>query len=275
MRPKVLWGENAPGLFLALGASLVPGLRALASSFGYSFSMVKTDTALHSTGSKPSFSSGGLQQHLFCAMSLHQGLNWWTFCRPFPSGQTTRTCLFSRAASRTASSPSCTSCSGSSWTTGSLWRSWPRRTMGRSPCPSTWTSTTWWTTASAGWSTTFHGSAGWWTRWGRAGPSLTTWSTASKSCPGASATGTTAQSSWGTPSQRWSPKTIQKLQKNQWVLKYFDLVLPKDECNLIPTKIDSDFPPGDMRALWSSDCQHLNGDKDQLQHWMSECPTLG
>ena len=43
----MLWGENAPGLFLALGASLVPRLRALASSFGYSFSMVKTDTALH------------------------------------------------------------------------------------------------------------------------------------------------------------------------------------------------------------------------------------
>ena len=47
VQPKVLWGENAPGLFLALGASLVPRLRALASSYGYSFSMVKTDTALH------------------------------------------------------------------------------------------------------------------------------------------------------------------------------------------------------------------------------------
>ena len=43
----MLWGENAPGLFLALGASLVPRLRSLAASFGYSFSMVKTDTALH------------------------------------------------------------------------------------------------------------------------------------------------------------------------------------------------------------------------------------
>ena len=43
----MLWGENAPGLFLALGAALVPRLRALAQQFGYSFSMVKTDTALH------------------------------------------------------------------------------------------------------------------------------------------------------------------------------------------------------------------------------------
>ena len=47
VRPKVLWGENAPGLFLSLGEAMVPRLRALGQQFGYSFSMVKTNTQLH------------------------------------------------------------------------------------------------------------------------------------------------------------------------------------------------------------------------------------
>ena len=47
IRPKVLWGENAPGLFMSLGEAMVPRLRALGASFGYSFSMVKTNTQLH------------------------------------------------------------------------------------------------------------------------------------------------------------------------------------------------------------------------------------
>ena len=47
IRPKVLWGENAPGLFLSLGADMVPRLRALGMHNGYSFSMVKTNTQLH------------------------------------------------------------------------------------------------------------------------------------------------------------------------------------------------------------------------------------
>eukprot|EP00092_Neocalanus_flemingeri_P036013 GFUD01039212.1.p1 GENE.GFUD01039212.1~~GFUD01039212.1.p1 ORF type:complete len:667 (+),score=167.98 GFUD01039212.1:101-2101(+) len=47
VQPKVLWGENAPGLFLALGAAMVPRLRSLGMNYGYSFSMVKTNTQLH------------------------------------------------------------------------------------------------------------------------------------------------------------------------------------------------------------------------------------
>ena len=47
IRPKVLWGENAPGLFLALGEEMIPKLRGLGAQYGYSFSMVKTNTLLH------------------------------------------------------------------------------------------------------------------------------------------------------------------------------------------------------------------------------------
>ena len=47
IRPKVLWGENAPGLFLSLGEAMVPRLRMLGMQYGYSFSMVKTNTQLH------------------------------------------------------------------------------------------------------------------------------------------------------------------------------------------------------------------------------------
>ena len=58
VRPKVLWGENAPGLFLSLGEAMVPRLRALGSEYGYSFSMVKTNTQLHGLP-QLSTSSGG------------------------------------------------------------------------------------------------------------------------------------------------------------------------------------------------------------------------
>ena len=47
VQPKVLWGESAPWLFLSLGASIVVRLRGLAQKFNYTFSIVKTDTALH------------------------------------------------------------------------------------------------------------------------------------------------------------------------------------------------------------------------------------
>jgi len=47
VKPKVLWGENAPGLFLSLGQAMVPRLRSLGMQYGYSFSMVKTNTQLH------------------------------------------------------------------------------------------------------------------------------------------------------------------------------------------------------------------------------------
>ena len=47
LKPKVFWGENAPGLFLNLGKALVPELRQLGARYGYSFSMMKTNTLLH------------------------------------------------------------------------------------------------------------------------------------------------------------------------------------------------------------------------------------
>ena len=47
IRPKVYWGENAPGLFSTMGDSLVTRMKALATRYGYTFSMVKTNTNLH------------------------------------------------------------------------------------------------------------------------------------------------------------------------------------------------------------------------------------
>ena len=47
VRPKVLWGENAPGLFSNNGAGLVQKLREIGQQFGYSFSLMKTSTELH------------------------------------------------------------------------------------------------------------------------------------------------------------------------------------------------------------------------------------
>ena len=46
VRPKVLWGENAPALYQ--GASiLVEKLVTIGKDHGYTFSMVKTDSMLH------------------------------------------------------------------------------------------------------------------------------------------------------------------------------------------------------------------------------------
>lgn len=46
IRPKVLWGENAPGLFDS-ALSLVEKMKEIGAKHGYSFSMVKTNTELH------------------------------------------------------------------------------------------------------------------------------------------------------------------------------------------------------------------------------------
>ncbi len=45
--PKVFWGENAPGLYTKVGAGVRRKLREIAAQYGYSFSIVKTDTYLH------------------------------------------------------------------------------------------------------------------------------------------------------------------------------------------------------------------------------------
>jgi site-specific DNA-cytosine methylase len=47
VKPKVFWGENAPGLYGKTGEGVVDRLRRIGEENGYAFSMVKTDTFLH------------------------------------------------------------------------------------------------------------------------------------------------------------------------------------------------------------------------------------
>ena len=47
VKPRVFWGENAPGLYSAMGIKVVENLQAIAKEYGYSFSLVKTDTFVH------------------------------------------------------------------------------------------------------------------------------------------------------------------------------------------------------------------------------------
>ena len=47
VKPKVLWGENAPGLFTKMGEGVVDNLKAIGEKYGYSFSLIKTNTELH------------------------------------------------------------------------------------------------------------------------------------------------------------------------------------------------------------------------------------
>jgi site-specific DNA-cytosine methylase len=47
IKPKVFWGENAPGLYSKTGLGVVERLKEIGRANGYSFSLVKTDTFLH------------------------------------------------------------------------------------------------------------------------------------------------------------------------------------------------------------------------------------
>ena len=47
MRPKVFWGENAPGLFGPVGEPVAEKLRAIGEKNGYSMTLLKTTTMLH------------------------------------------------------------------------------------------------------------------------------------------------------------------------------------------------------------------------------------
>jgi len=47
LRPKVFWGENAPGLYTSIGNGVRNRLKEMAANYGYSFSIIKTDTHLH------------------------------------------------------------------------------------------------------------------------------------------------------------------------------------------------------------------------------------
>lgn len=47
IKPRVLIGENAPGLFSSIGQPVLMNLREIGKKYGYSFSIVKTSTILH------------------------------------------------------------------------------------------------------------------------------------------------------------------------------------------------------------------------------------
>ena len=47
MKPKVFWGENAPGLYSGVGEPVVEKLKVIGEKHGYSMSLVKTTTMLH------------------------------------------------------------------------------------------------------------------------------------------------------------------------------------------------------------------------------------
>lgn len=47
IRPKVLWGENAPALATNMGAEVAEKLAAIGREYGYSFSMMKTNAKEH------------------------------------------------------------------------------------------------------------------------------------------------------------------------------------------------------------------------------------
>ena len=47
VKPKVFWGENAPGLYTNTGVGVVEKLREIAEQNGYSFSLYKTNTFFH------------------------------------------------------------------------------------------------------------------------------------------------------------------------------------------------------------------------------------
>lgn len=47
IKPKVLWGENAPALFTKTGAGVAKNLEEIAIKHGYSFSLMKTNSLLH------------------------------------------------------------------------------------------------------------------------------------------------------------------------------------------------------------------------------------
>jgi len=47
IKPKVLWGENAPGLYTKTGKGVVEKLKEIAEKYNYSFSLYKTNTIYH------------------------------------------------------------------------------------------------------------------------------------------------------------------------------------------------------------------------------------
>lgn len=52
IKPKVLWGENAPALFTKTGQGVADKLAETAKEFGYSFSLMKTNSMFHGVPQK-------------------------------------------------------------------------------------------------------------------------------------------------------------------------------------------------------------------------------
>lgn len=50
LKPKVFWGENAPGLYGSMGEPVVEKLRNIAAKYDYTFSLYKTKSTLHGIG---------------------------------------------------------------------------------------------------------------------------------------------------------------------------------------------------------------------------------
>jgi site-specific DNA-cytosine methylase len=47
IKPRVYWGENAPGLYTKMGQGVQDKMFSIAKKYGYSFSILKTNTILH------------------------------------------------------------------------------------------------------------------------------------------------------------------------------------------------------------------------------------
>ena len=50
VKPKVFWGENAPGLYGSMGEPVVKKLRKIGQEYGYTFLLYKTRSNLHGIG---------------------------------------------------------------------------------------------------------------------------------------------------------------------------------------------------------------------------------
>ena len=50
LKPKVFWGENAPGLYGSMGEPVVKKLRKIGQEYGYTFLLYKTRSNLHGIG---------------------------------------------------------------------------------------------------------------------------------------------------------------------------------------------------------------------------------
>lgn len=77
IKPKAFIAENAPGLYTSMGAAVVEKLRLIGSTYGYSMSVVKTNTKLHGIPQSRQRSF-----YFFWKSDTAPLLNWYTRERP-------------------------------------------------------------------------------------------------------------------------------------------------------------------------------------------------